>query len=366
MKTNFFAINAKLPSYVRRLEIMYRSNDQKIFHEIICRASIFINEGISFDSWNGGNTGHGIVLFLDEETISKITDFEIQKKICEKLTNDFMECSRSLSNEFIETVSIELFDDSNPECKLSIKPFSQPIINPDTLNIWEPGYIRLFISHRDMHKKEAAHLATLLKGYGITSFVAHDNIEPMEKWKITIQDALNSMEIMLVFITDGFFESCWTNQEIGVALRAGIPIISLKLQNEAPQGFIEDIQAIPSNLEHPEQSVEKIYRALVKKLGQEERIRKSVVQTFIKSSSFIETQARFTRLQSLETITDSDIQQIIEGFSNNSQLFECLYLHNASNQRLLTFLKNRTGKDYVIDKNQIKLLKDPFDDEIPF
>ncbi len=37
-----YGINAKIPSYVRRLEIMYRHNDQKIFHEIICRASIFI------------------------------------------------------------------------------------------------------------------------------------------------------------------------------------------------------------------------------------------------------------------------------------------------------------------------------------
>jgi len=345
---------------------MYRQNDQKIFHEIICRASIFIQEAISYDNWNGGTAGHGIVLFLDEETIGKITDFEMQKKICEKFTNDFLECSRSLSNEFIKTVSIELFDDSNPECKLSIKPFSQPIINPDTLNIWEPGYIRLFISHRDEYKKEASQLAELLTSYGISSFVAHDNIEPMDKWKVTIRDALNSMEIMLVFITDGFFKSCWTNQEIGVALRSGVPIISLKLQNEAPQGFIEDTQAIPSNLDSPKSSVEKIYQALARKLGQEERIRKSVVQTFIKSPDFYETQVRFTRLQSLETITDADIQQIIEGYSQNDQLYGCLYLHNHKNQRLLDFLKYRTGKDYQRNGKNIKLVEDNDDDEIPF
>ncbi len=357
-----YGINAKIPSYVRRLEIMYRNDDQKIFHEIICRASIFVQEGISYDNWNGGTSGHGIVLFLDEETIGKITDFETQKRICKKFMNDFLECSSSIPNEFIETVSIELFDDSNPECKLSIKPFNQPIINPDTLNIWEPGYIRLFISHRDEYKKEASQLAELLKSYGISSFVAHDNIEPMDKWKVTIRDALNSMEIMLVFITDGFFKSCWTNQEIGVALRSGVPIISLKLQNDAPQGFIEDTQAIPSSLDSPENSVEKIYRALVKKLGHEERIRKSVVQTFIKSPSFSETQSRFTRLQSLETITDPDIQQIIEGFSQNSQLYGCGYLHNHANQRLLAFLKNRTGKDYKIEDKYIK----PMEDENPF
>lgn len=361
-----YLINSKISGYVKRLDIMYRSNDQKIFHEIIRCASIFIQENISYDSWDGGTTGHGIVLFLDEEIMEKIADFKTQREICEKLTSDFSECSQSLPNEFIQTVSIELFDESNPECKLSFKPLSQTIINPDKLNIWEPGYIRLFISHRDEFKKEASELAELLEGYGITSFVAHDNIEPMDKWKVTIRSALNSMEIMLVFITDDFFKSCWTNQEIGVALQSGVPIISLKLQSEAPQGFIDDIQAITSSLDSPKNSLDQIYRTLKNKLGKEERIRKSIVQTFIKSPNFNETQTRFGRLQSLETITDVDIQQIIEGYSQNNQLYECLYLHNEKNQRLIDFLKNRTGKDYQRNGKHIKLIKNTDNEEIPF
>lgn len=360
-----FEITSRIPSYVRRLEIMYRGYDEKIFHEIIRSASIFVQEELSYDNWDGGSYGHGIILFLDEETISKIKSFQIQQKICQKILEDFRECAKPLPNEGIDVVSIELFDDGNPDCKSSIKTFAQPVINPDSLDIWEKGYIRLFISHRDGYKNEALHLAELLKGYGISSFVAHDTITPMEEWQHVIKKGLQTMEIMLAFITDDFFESDWTNQEIGVALGRGINIIPLKLQKTDPQGFINHIQAIKSVLDSPEDSVEKIYKALVTKLGQEERIRKSVVQAFVKSPDFNETASRFRRVQSLTTITDSDIQQIIEGYAQNDQLHNAAHLHNHKNQRLLDFLKNRTAKDYQIDGKVIRLSQQE-EEDLPF
>jgi len=360
-----FGILAKIPSAIKRLEVMYRNYEKKIFHEIICNTSIFVREAISYDNCNGGMTGHGVVFFLGEDVIEKIKDFDSQRKICEKLLKDLRECI-NLPNEFVESVSIELFDDNDQECGLAIKALlGQPIVNPDSLTVWKFGYIRLFISHRDDYKREASELANYLEGYGISSFVAHDTIEPMEEWQHTIKKALQTMEVMLVFITDNFFESHWTNQEIGVALARGIPIISLKLQKTEPKGFISHIQAIPSKLSSTKDSVDGIYQTLIKKLGQEERIRKSAVQAFVKSPNFDETKNRFTRLQSLEKITDIDIQQIIEGFMQNDQLHGSIYLTNQ-NKRLISFLNNRTGKNYTIQGKQIKILEEENDDEIPF
>jgi hypothetical protein len=52
------------------------------------------------------------------------------------------------------------------------------------------------------------------------------------------------MDAMLAIHTEGFSESVWTQQEIGVAIGRGVKIISLKLENEDPKGFIARDQAI--------------------------------------------------------------------------------------------------------------------------
>ena len=360
-----YQIPKKVPVYMRRLEIMYRSDSSSIYHQIICNASAYVREEISYDNWNGGTAGHALILFLEEEILQKISDFSIQNKICEKLEKDFRECSQSLPGELIESVIIELYDENDSECKNSIKPFSQPVINLDTLNVWKTGHIRLFSSPRDEYQKQASELAVALEGYGISSFVAHDTIEPMEKWQHIIRKSLQSMEMMLVFITDRFFDSYWTNQEIGVALGRGVPIIPVKMQKHDPHGFISETQAIIGDLESPKTVADGIYKVLVEKLGQEERIRKATVQAFITASDFDEAASRFNRLQAIRSVTESDIQQIIESFSHNENLYKAYYLTNKYN-RLTNFLENRTGKKYTIEGRSIKLSKEGLEEETPF
>ncbi len=355
-----FKITSNILSYIRRLEIMYRGREERLPHEIIINSSIFVEEAVSYDNWNNGTYGHNVILFLDEGTIGKISDLKLQKAISSKIESDLKTLTENIQNELIESLWIELADDSNLDYQSSVKLTSQPIVNPDDLSMWKPGYIRLFISHKEEYKKEATHLAEMLEGYGISSFVAHDTIEPLEKWQNIIIKGLQSMEIMIVFVTDGFFQSCWTNQEIGFALGRAVPIISLKLQKEAPQGFIQDTQAIICGLDSNQDTVSKVYKVLSQKLNHEERIRRSLIQAFVKSPNFDETIKRFTRLQSLEKITDLDIKQIIEGFSYNNQLYNCGYLSTKS--RFINFLKNRTGQDYEINKNNQVIISE----KLPF
>lgn len=80
-----YQLPRKIPSYVRRLEIMYRSEQQKIYHQIICNASIFVREEVSYDGINGGVSGHALVLFVEEQILKQILAFNFQKKICDKL-----------------------------------------------------------------------------------------------------------------------------------------------------------------------------------------------------------------------------------------------------------------------------------------
>ncbi len=263
---------------------------------------------------------------------------------------------RSSLHECIENVSIDLYDENDSECMRAIKPFGQPIINPDALNIWKSGYIRLFLSHRDGYKKEAAELATALESYGVSGFVAHNTIEPMEKWQHIILRSLQSMEIMLAFVTDDFFDSYWTNQEIGFALAKGVPIIPLKMQKKDPCGFISDIQALPGDIQFPAACVDGIHKVLVEKLGKEERIKKATLQAFLSVSDFNDVPKRFDRLQAVRSITQSDIQEIIDAYGKNKNLYDAYYLKIKN--RLVDFLEDRTGKKYLIERKTIKESKE--------
>ena len=223
------------------------------------------------------------------------------------------------------------------------------MVAPDTLSVWAEtdGEIRLFISHRDRHKAAAKELALSLEDYGISAFVAHDTIQPMTTWQHEILKGLQGMEFMLAFITDDFFKSPWTNQEIGYAICKSTPIISLKLENTDPQGFFGSEQALKSDLKNPAGKCVDIYSHITNKLGVRERLDDALIAAFVKSTSFNEAIDRFDRMQGvIEELSDNQLHKICIGFKKNDQLYGSIYLDNK-NKRLSKFLEKTRPLDEI-------------------
>jgi hypothetical protein len=103
---------------------------------------------------------------------------------------------------------------------------------------------RLFISHISTHKDKATRLKDCLTRWGISGFVAHEDIHPTLEWQHEIEKALTTMDAFLSMHTPGFSQSIWTQQEIGYAVGRGIKIIPFKM-GEDPTGFISKWQALP-------------------------------------------------------------------------------------------------------------------------
>ncbi len=110
---------------------------------------------------------------------------------------------------------------------------------------WRPGF-RLFVSHVAASVQELVPLTDRLKRFGIAPFLAHEDINPGARWHLEITSALESMDALLSFHTDGFRASPWCGQEIGFALGRGVPVIPVKA-GEDPSGFVGEIQAIRWN-----------------------------------------------------------------------------------------------------------------------
>ena len=109
---------------------------------------------------------------------------------------------------------------------------------------WRNGYFRMFISHITPMKQKASNLKTALEEYGITSFVAHEDINPTKEWQKEIQRALNSMDCMSAMLYDGFHQSYWCDQEVGVALGRSTTVLLPLILDHDPYGFLGEYQGI--------------------------------------------------------------------------------------------------------------------------
>lgn len=120
-------------------------------------------------------------------------------------------------------------------------------------DIWaENKRFRLFISHVSKDKLHATRLRECLLLYGIQGFVAHEDIHPTKAWQNQIERGLFSMHAMVAVHTLGFAASHWTQQEVGVAVGRGVPIISIRF-GEDPVGFISKHQALSRGKKTAEQ-----------------------------------------------------------------------------------------------------------------
>ena len=362
MTTKYY-LPSKISSYLKRLLGEYILEEKTNLIEIISSAKIYIIEGTGFDNWNGGTYGHDVKLFLSESVLARIKVRE-QNTIAEEIRTDLNICAEAIENEFFRKVIFELNNENDLEYKQANALSKRPELNPSHLSIWTPNQIRLFISHRDNHKVAANLLAEQLKEYGISAFVAHDSIEPMKTWRQEILNGLETMEIMLAFITDNFHESTWTNQEIGYALGKNIPIISLKLERSDPEGFINDIQALKSNLDTPTLATKDIYKLISERLGNDKRTQSALISAFIKSDDYNQAKKRFNRLSEVAKIlSEEEVEKLIEGYRTNNQLHQCIYLNNQY-QRLKHFLEQTTDKKFSINNQVISVQEIPSD--IPF
>lgn len=126
---------------------------------------------------------------------------------------------------------------------------------------WRNGYYRMFISHVSSKKKQASSLKIALEEYGITSFVAHEDISPTNEWQKEIEKALNSMHCMSAMIYEGFHESDWCDQEVGVAMGRNVTILPLIIDMD-PYGFLGKYQGIKIKGKYPHELAKEIFTIL--------------------------------------------------------------------------------------------------------
>lgn len=222
-------------------------------------------------------------------------------------------------------------------------------VDADTSEIdetmWESGF-RVFISHRVEDKEKATELKKQLAKYGITAFVAHEDIEPSKEWMTTIENALLTMDAFVALVTKGYNDKVWTQQEMGFAYcmnkTRGIPFISIRMNND-PKGFFGYVQAFSPQTNNYAGS-------LCEQWIDSPRMIDSLIIALKNSSSFSDSARYYELLKITTNITENQVRQLVAAFNENKSVNKCGKL-NGRVGSILEFINDKASEQYEIVMN---------------
>ena len=197
-------------------------------------------EFLDSDNWNSGTDYYALVLNIPLRLFAVI---EAERDALEKtLGRKLSSIVRTSDNSVLRTVTISPILKS-PEARKALPKASED----DMARIWEPGCLRLFLSHVSNHKIAVSNVKQELLIYRISGFVAHEDIEPTKEWITEIELALNSAHALAALVTPDFSQSKWTDQEVGIAFGKGLLVVPIRLGSD-PYGFMGKSQALSGSL----------------------------------------------------------------------------------------------------------------------
>jgi hypothetical protein len=191
---------------------------------------------------------------------------------------------------------------------------------PDEINrIWEPETLRLFLTHVSAHKEAVTQMKNSLLNYGISGFVAHEDIEPNLEWQNEIELALGSMHALCALLTPEFHQSNWTDQEVGFALGRNVPVLSIRL-GMSPYGFIGKNQGLRGNLNSLHPTAGAIAEILLKESRTKIVMRDSLVAALERAKTFATAKQVATMLATVTGFSPAQLERLRTACSENSQV----------------------------------------------
>lgn len=360
-----FILPTRVDSYLATLNRLYATKSEKLLQEIVVNSKLSIQDQYEYDNWDGGIYGHAVTLSINENLYIRCMDSleKIQQRIKEDLGKLCNIRGEYISNVFIEMEPTNEINWRDRTGLLDSKSTYPPITTNDLDRIWGEGDLRIFLSHKANFKKETNDLKKALAKCGISSFVAHVDIEPTEEWRQEIERALQSMDALVALLSSDFHDSDWTDQEVGVALGRGIPVIPVRLGKD-PYGLMGKLQGLPEcSWDDPTNTALKIAHVLHAKMHDKSKIQNCFIRAFSNSSRYEEsTWAIRNLLVLMDALTPKQIDQITQAWNNNSQISDSFMC-----QKLLPQLLSKwTDSEWNVVGKSLRKISRISDTEVPF
>lgn len=180
-------------------------------------------------------------------------------------------------------------------------------------DFWTDGYLKMFVSHLSSNKVRMSAMKADLASWGISAFIAHEDIEPSREWREEVEAGLETMEVLAAVVEPGFKESDWCPQEVGFALGRKIDIIPLRAGLD-PFGFFGKFQGIQIKGRYPKDVSNEIALLLLKKPKHRDRLLQSMSKAFTAQEAKQKIKL-IKLLDSWSVATDTQIKNLLEASS---------------------------------------------------
>lgn len=202
-----------------------------------------------------------------------------------------------------------------------------------TDGLWGDLPVRVFLSHLHAQRVFVGGVKSVLANfYGISAFVAHDDIQPNKQWRQVIRSALGSCHAFVAFLDEGFHDSQWCDQEVGWALARNIPVLPVRPvdfdRTNARDGFLEEHQDIcldraPANARE-RWVAEQIFQTIIKDSRTQDVAIKAAVEAFVHSHSFDRTRSLWNLIERQEQIESEQLRRLEYAVQTNRQVYEAV------------------------------------------
>jgi hypothetical protein len=221
----------------------------------------------------------------------------------------------NVQNEFIAEVflEMEIVEDVDWRKDSGLLLSARRAVDSEAAKrIWGDDGYRVFMSHKSEVKQETSELKEHLRVFGISCFVAHQDIHPTKEWQDEIENALASMDGFVALMTEGFRKSEWTDQEVGFAVAMRVPIIAVQM-GQAPYGFIGKFQGLSSTWHTAAEEIVKI-------LIRNDRMFAAYIQALRKCSGWDNGNIAVKALNGIEKLTVQQIDELVDVYNQTEEL----------------------------------------------
>ncbi len=186
---------------------------------------------------------------------------------------------------------------------------------------WEGGGLRLFLAHVDTENDVASSLKADLSDYGVNAFVAHADIKPGNAWPVVLESAIRRCDALAGLLHEGFHESEWCDQEVGLALGCNKPVVPIHY-DLLPYGFISTVQAIRNAASQTSAAVARnLVLVLLKEEKTSGKLTKAIVNRLADAYSFDHAKRLAVLLDNeAPMLTKNQVNKLRKAQKENSQL----------------------------------------------
>jgi TIR domain len=320
--TRHFELPRQIERLMAALSARFAKQGKTGLQSVLVNAQHHVQEETTYDSWNGGTFGHTVHLKVPVAVFHDVSDdIKGARDAIRTGLNDLA----SVINEFIEDVTIELLDDPGlsrwrEDSGVLLQPFGAGVGDDAAVDkLWKPSFLRVFLSHKAQHKSVASAFKIAMDRFGASCFVAHEDVEPNKLWQAEIERALFSMDVLVALMTPDFADSNWTDQEVGIAIGRGVPVIPIRMGTD-PYGFIGKIQALPGGGKAPAVLAKDAYELLWTVTSLRGRLAETLVTRLERAENYSQANDLMHYVEKIERATPALIARLEAASQNNGQV----------------------------------------------